>query len=438
MITCRAVVRLAHEPAFLAEGATTRFLRLAPLAFDASTVEIFAPLLAGGTIEVFTARLITASALSRFITDRAVTGLWLSAGLFRLVADFRPDAFRHTTQLLTGGDVVPPAQVVRVLERCPGLRISNGYGPTENTTFTTVHHVDDPAGATGSAVPIGRPIQGGGVLVLDPSGRPVPPGGIGELFAYGDGLAAGYTGMPAETAAAFGDFGHHSGRRLYRTGDLVRWGGDGTLRFLGRRDRQTKIRGFRVEPEHIAAVLREHPQVRDAAVAAVPIGNGDQQLLAGVVAQPGTARAELADALRNFAASRLPGYAWPALWAIVDEFPVTPNGKLDIAQLVTAASAPEPASEPAPEPALVTPSTSEGSGLESVIADAWEQVLGHRDFSHTDWFFDIGGDSLGLIKVHTILTNQLPGWEIAVADLYTCSAIDDLAAKLRSEAPQAA
>ncbi|RAG87117.1 non-ribosomal peptide synthetase [Streptacidiphilus pinicola] len=439
MIPCRGVVRLAREPRFLRPGATDRFLRLAPLAFDASTLEIFAPLLAGGTVEVFTGRHVTASALAKCLEQRGVTGLWLSAGLFRLVADFRPEAFRSVRQLLTGGDVVPPAQVAAVLRTCPGLRVSNGYGPTENTTFTTVHHVDDPVGATASALPIGRPIQGTGVVVLDHAGRPVPPGGVGELYAYGAGLAAGYTRAPDETALVFGEFGGAAaGCRLYRTGDLVRWDAEGNLRFLGRRDRQVKIRGFRVEPDQVTAVLRAHPEVRDAAVVVVPLGNGDHQLLAAVVgARPG-----LLDTLRAHAAGRLPGHAVPGLWVEVEQFPVTANGKLDHQRLRLLAAEPEPVPAPVaapPQPAPQQPVPGQaGDGLEAAIADAWAEVLGHRDFTPADWFFDVGGDSLLLIRVHSILTEALPDHEVTVGDLYACSAIEDLAAKLRADARRTA
>lgn len=431
-VTCRAVVALAHEPAFLARGASDRFLRLSPLAFDASTLEIFAPLLAGGAVEVFTASHVTASGLARFLRRRRITGLWLSAGLFRLVADFRPTAFRAVVQLLTGGDVVPPTQAATVLRACPGLLLTNGYGPTENTTFTTVHHAGDPAAVAGPSLPIGRPIQGGGVVVLDPAGRLVPPGGVGELFAYGAGLADGYAGRPAETSAAFGRFARGDDRRLYRTGDLVRWDAEGNLRFLGRRDRQVKIRGFRVEPEYIATVLREHPRVSDAAVGVVPVAHGDYQILAALAMAGGT---ELIEQVRRFAGQRLPSYSLPDLWVAAGEFPVTANGKVDFARLTEAATE---AAEVAEAPVQPVPDVAPAAGdLESVIADAWEQVLGHRDFKYSDWFFDVGGDSLSLIRVHTILTHALPDRSIEIADLYVHSAIEDLAAKLL-EIPQPA
>jgi AMP-binding enzyme/AMP-binding enzyme C-terminal domain/Phosphopantetheine attachment site len=245
------------------------------------------------------------------------------------------------------------------------------------------------------------------------------------LYTYGDGLAREYAGLPDETAEAFGDFGRPGGRRLYRTGDLVRWGGDGYLRYVGRRDRQVKIRGFRVEPDHVAGVLRAHPGVRDAAVAVVAEDNGGKLLLAGVIP---LVDATLPPDLRSFAAERLPGYAQPTRWAAVGEFPVTRNGKLDVSRLAERKAAePAPATVPAPgQPA-------DADRLAEVIADAWEQVLGHRDFGPGDWFFDVGGDSLRLIRVQAILSRELPAWNISISDLYTYPAIDDLVAVLGEE-----
>ncbi|MGW7302417.1 amino acid adenylation domain-containing protein [Streptomyces sp. NPDC054829] len=432
VIPCRAVVRLSRRPSWLLPGATARFLRIAPMAFDAFTLEVFPVLLAGGTLEVFADEHITVSALTAFLEERAITGLYLSSGLFRLVADFRPDAFRSAVQVLTGGEVVPPGQVRQVLRACPGLTVTNGFGHSENTSFTVVHHVDDPA-QVGADLPVGRPIDGTGVLVLDSAGRAVPPGAVGELFTYGDGLAQGYAGLRDETAEAFGDFGRPGGRRLYRTGDLVRWGGDGYLRYVGRRDRQVKIRGFRVEPDHVAGVLRAHPAVRDAAVAVVAENNGDKLLLAGVIPHEGGA---LPPDLRSFAAERLPGYAQPKQWAAVEEFPVTRNGKLDIARLAAIAGPFPDAPHKAPEPAPTAHRPSDADRLAEAIADAWEQVLGHRDFGHDDWFFDVGGDSLRLIRVQAILSRTLPAWNITISDLYTYPAIDDLVAVLREESAE--
>ncbi|MFD8692532.1 amino acid adenylation domain-containing protein [Streptomyces sp. NPDC059651] len=430
MVPCRGVVRLVTEPVFLAPGAISRFGRTAPLAFDGSTFEIFGPLTAGGTIEVFRSDRMTPASLTAFVRKRGITGLFLTTGLFRLVADYRPDAFHGVVQVLTGGDVTPATQVERVLKECPGLRVTNLYGPTENSAYTTYHHVDDPAAALTRSLPIGRPIQGTGLLVLNPvSWRPVPPGGIGELFTSGDGVCLGYAGMPAESAAAFGMFGHEGGPVLYRTGDLVRWDAHGNLMFHGRRDHQVKIRGFRVELEHVAAALRRHPRVRDVALAVITQDSGDRQILAGV--SPAEGPALTPQELRTFAADHLPAYALPSLWAVADELPVNKNGKLSIDALRRMATT-VGTDRPSPnEPAAAGPATA-GGRIEETIAEAWCKVLGHRDFGHDDWFFDVGGDSLNLIRVHTILGHTLPEHAVTIGDLYACSTIKDLAVALRS------
>ena len=334
----RAVARLALDPDLLAPGVTDRFLRLAPLAFDASTLEIFAPLVAGGSVEVYPHPHVVPGELAEFLADRRVTGLWLTSGLFRLVADDRPAAFRTVKQLLTGGDVVPPVQARRVLEHSPGLRLTNGYGPTENTTFTTVHHVDDAVGVD-DPLPIGRPIAGTTAMVLDSDGALLPVGAVGELCVSGDGLAVDYLGAPEETARAF--VAPPDGPRYYRTGDLVRWDGEGRLRYIGRRDQQVKIRGFRVELAAVAQALRGHPRVRDAVVAATT-GGVDRRLVAGIVGYGTEPDPDLVAALRGFATQRLPAYAVPSLWAVVGTLPVTANGKVDVAKLVSLASEPQP------------------------------------------------------------------------------------------------
>jgi amino acid adenylation domain-containing protein len=429
-VSRRAVVRLARAPRYLRPGATQRFMRLAPLAFDASTLEIFAPLLNGGTIEVFPGSHVTPDALAQFVQERKITGLWLTAGLFRLAADYVPAGFAGVQQILTGGDVVPAPQVARVLRACPGLRISNGYGPTENTTFTTVHHVDDVA-AVADPLPIGRPIQGTGVLVLDDDGRLVPPGGIGELFAYGDGLADGYLGLPEQTAHAFGRFSPDSEHLLYRTGDLVRWNTAGRLEFIGRRDGQVKIRGFRVDLDDLTRVLRQFEGVRDAVVVATR-GPGDRRLVAGVVI---SADPPPAEALRAYAAEHLPGYAVPSLWAFVSELPVTPNGKVDAVRLTELAKSRDPVRaafiaerRAGSERARVTSNIPPGQHDHDVpVADpvvaaveqAWQEALGRHDRIDTNArFFDIGGDSLNLLRVHASLRRRLPRVDLTVQDLY--------------------
>ncbi|WP_158843546.1 non-ribosomal peptide synthetase [Saccharothrix deserti] len=237
----RAVVRLVHDADFVRLGAGERVLRLSPLAFDASTLELWGALLTGATLEVHPAGPPTPGELGDFLLAREVTVAWLSADLFRLVEECAPYSFAGMRQLLSGGDVVPHDHVARVLARHPGLVVTNGYGPTENTTFTTTYSVTDAEDVRGP-LPIGAPLPGTRVYVLDERGRRVPPGAFGELYAAGEGLAVGYLDDEAETARAFGHFSPEIPERLYRTGDVVRIDTRGRLRFAGRRDDRAKPR----------------------------------------------------------------------------------------------------------------------------------------------------------------------------------------------------
>ncbi|XVQ15863.1 amino acid adenylation domain-containing protein [Spirillospora sp. CA-255316] len=322
----RGVLRLIRDD-YVLRGPEEGFLRVSPLAFDLSTFEVFTPLASGARVEVFPGDPLDLARLARFLDERRVTVLWLTSGLFRLFVDHHADAFDHVRQVLAGGDVVPPEQVRTLLHANPHLRVTNGYGPTENTTFTTVHHVDSAAEVV-DPLPIGRPIAGTHVSVRDRDGRPVPPGAVGELWTGGLGLALDYIGDPAATAEAF--HGPEGDGRLYRTGDLVRWDTRGRLRYLGRRDRQVKVGGHRIELSAIEHVLRRHRGVQDAFVGVIGADASDGRLLVGVV--PANSSVPT-DTLREHVAQRLPSYAVPSLWAQVAAIPVTDNGKVDLRAL---------------------------------------------------------------------------------------------------------
>jgi len=330
-----AVIRLAHQADFLRLGPGDRMLRLSPLAFDASTLELWGALLNGAALDVCPPGLLSPSELGAFLADRGVTHAWLTAGLFRLVVDFAPDSLTGLRHLLTGGDVVPHEHVARALARTPGLVITNGYGPTENTTFTAVHSVTRPEDVDGP-LPIGTPVPGTRVYVLDERGRQVPPGAVGELYAGGAGLADGYVGDEAETARFFGRFSPDVRERLYRTGDLVRIDSHGRLRFLGRADDQVKVRGYRVELSAIAAALTACPGVKDAMVTVTHGDSAGKRIMAAVILSPD---AEVAPAgLRARLADTLPAYMVPDLWALVDRMPLTANGKIDRRALAAVAT----------------------------------------------------------------------------------------------------
>jgi amino acid adenylation domain-containing protein len=310
-------------------GPGDRILRMSPLSFDASTLEIWGALLTGAALEIGPKDLADPHQLGQFMSDRQITMAWFTSGLFRLLVDFAADRLGGLRVLLTGGDVVSASHVRAVLDRHPGLTVINGYGPTENTTFTTVHlmtssdQVDDP-------VPIGRPVAGTGICILDSHNRMVPPGGIGELCTVGAGLAAGYLDDPERTAAVFGEFCPDIPERLYRTGDLVRLDGAGCVRFLGRRDHQVKVRGFRIELDEIRSAVMSSPAVSvlDCLVMAAGRDSSNKQLIAAVVLAAGAAEPDLTGLAGDLAA-KLPAYMVPRMWAVLSELPVTHNGKID-------------------------------------------------------------------------------------------------------------
>ncbi|MFI0980547.1 amino acid adenylation domain-containing protein [Streptomyces sp. NPDC021093] len=478
----RAVIRLADDPGLLRPaddedpGRRRVMLRLAPLAFDASTLELFHPLLNGDRVAILPPGPASPRAIRSFLRAEGITHAWLTAGVFRLVSQFEPDSLGVLRQLLTGGDVVSADHVRTVLEACPGLWVTNGYGPTENTTFTTVHHVTS-AEAVGDTVPIGRPVAGTGVLVVDGAGRPVPPGVEGELYATGLGLAHGYAGDPGRTASAFVPVPALSGERAYATGDIVCWDDAGQLLFRGRRDRQIKVRGHRVEPAAIEAHIRSWPGVVDVDVSAVGADHTDRAILASVVGPERSALQELVPTL----ASAFPSYAQPDLWCLVPALPLSRNGKVDTGALAARATAtarflaaapergapgtavveptdPEAAvagptvlgaavvEATAPEAAVVeAPSPSERAPAEpapvardlaepdvaEAVADVWRLLLDDDGFHHDEAFFDAGGDSLQLTAMRNALRERFPGIKITSVDIYRAPTVNKLAAHIR-------
>ncbi|HSA50164.1 MAG TPA: amino acid adenylation domain-containing protein, partial [Yinghuangia sp.] len=264
-VTHENIVGLAQDRAWRS-GAHERVLLHSPHAFDASTYELWVPLLSGGTVVVAPPGPLDAHAVAAAVRDARITGLWVTAGLFSVLAEEEPGCFARLREVWTGGDVVAPAAVRQVLRACPEITIVNGYGPTETTTFATCHAVAD-AEAVRASVPIGAAMAGMRAVVLDPALRRVPPGEVGELYLGGSGLARGYWDQPGLTAERFvADPLGEPGERLFRTGDLVRYGPGDVLEFVGRGDDQVKIRGFRVDPGEVEAVLSRHPGVARAAV----------------------------------------------------------------------------------------------------------------------------------------------------------------------------
>jgi|HubBroStandDraft_4_1064222.scaffolds.fasta_scaffold05559_2 amino acid adenylation domain-containing protein len=421
MVENRAIVRLVRNTNFCNFGPEEVFLQFAPISFDASTLEIWGALLNGGRLVVMPPESASVEDLGQTIRDQGVTTLWLTAGLFNLIVEQRLEDLRPIRQLLAGGDVLSSHHVRTVLENFPDCTLINGYGPTENTTFTCCHAMRA-GGSVPDSIPIGRPISNTRVYILDEQMHPLQPGEAGELYAAGDGVARGYLNNPEATAEKFvaDPFHGGTGGRMYRTGDLARWYEDGTVEFLGRIDNQVKINGHRIEPAEIEAAMRSQRGVEDVCVVAHADGNGSKRLVAYYVSSTKTCLSVCE--LRENLASKLPQFMVPALFVAMDSLPLSPNGKVDRAAL------PVPLSE-AP-----TPTEPSKTMLEQSIADLWKRILLAQFVGLDENFFDLGGDSLLLLAVHSNLQKMLHV-EIPVTDLFEFTTVRTLARHLEEPKP---
>jgi len=297
----RGIVRLVKGSDYADFQFSHRFLQFAPLAFDASTFEIWGSLLNGATLCQYPNVHASLEDLGEFLQRSEISTAWLTAGLFHQMIDSQIESFGSLRQVLAGGDVLSVTHVKRLLAAWPDLQIINGYGPTECTTFTCCYRISHP-GELEPMIPIGRPIANTTVYVLDRHMQPVPTGVIGELYSGGHGVADGYYGSAELTAERFvaNPFRTHPDPVLYKTGDLVRYRSNGLLEFHGRLDNQVKIRGFRIEPGEIQCLLNEHPAVRESAVVACENApNAGKQLVAYVVPNYPRASNQLAEAQRE-------------------------------------------------------------------------------------------------------------------------------------------
>ncbi|KXK61857.1 hypothetical protein AWW66_11400 [Micromonospora rosaria] len=410
----RNIVSLVRDNGFLGLGPDDAVAFAANPAFDAATWELWAPLLHGARVVVVDEPdVLAADRFAALLTAARVTVLWLTAGLFHQYREQLGDVFAGLRCLIAGGDTLDPASVRRVLRSGAPQVFLNGYGPTESTTFALVHRIG--AGEWDS-VPIGRPVAGRHVHLLDSRGRQVPPGVVGELYLGGTGLAQGYLGRPALTAARFvADPYAADGSRLYRTGDLGRWLPDGTVEFLGRNDVQLKVRGFRAEPGEVEARLGEHPSI----AACVVVVAGDR-LVAYCV--PAGEHGIDPVALRGHVAAQVPAFLVPAAFVALDALPLTRNGKVDRAALPDLDAGAVARADYEPPQA----------GVERLIADIWAETLGVARVGRHDNFYALGGHSLLAVRVAEQI--RAGGLECDVRMVAATPTLADLAAAASREA----
>ncbi|WP_160168041.1 non-ribosomal peptide synthetase [Nocardiopsis ganjiahuensis] len=382
-VTHEDVVRLAHDRLW-AGGDHDRVLFQSSHAFDAATYEIWAPLLNGGVVVVAPPGRMDAEEFAGTVRAHGVTGVFLTTALFNLYSSQDPSCFAGLREVMTGGEAANPQALERVVESCPGTRVANVYGPTESTTFAT--HFPLP-GAVSVPVPIGGPLDGTRLHVLDPLLRRAPAGVVGELYVGGAGVARGYWGRPGLTAERFVADPFGSGGRLYRTGDLVRWNGSGQLQYVGRADSQVKLRGFRIEPGEIESALTALPGVAEASVLVHRSPSGARRLVGYVVPDETGLPEGGGPALLTGLSRALPAYMVPAALTVLEAMPLNANGKVDRRAL------PEPDLDSAGE--TVAPR----SGVEGVLAGVFASVLGVERVGVFDDFFALGGDSILSIQV---------------------------------------
>jgi amino acid adenylation domain-containing protein len=421
----RGVVRLVKQTNFAELRADDVFLQVAPITFDAATLEIWGSLLNGACLVLFPQPTVSLSELARIIRQEGVTTLWLTAGLFHLMVDEHLEGLRPLRQLLAGGDVLSAAHVQKVRSELPHWRLINGYGPTENSTFTACYTIPYDQKADRS-VPIGRPIANTTIYILDEHLRPTAVGVPGELYIGGDGLARGYFNQPALTAEKFipNPFFSRTGAGqfssdfvLYKTGDLVRYLPDGNIEFLGRMDNQVKIRGFRIELGEIESILQQHEAVQTAVIVTHNSLPGDEasakQLVAYFVP---VLQTPSDDELRHFLQAHLPEYMIPAIFMPLASLPLNHNGKVDRKAL------PVPDLDRLTATTFVAPRTA----IEKRLAEGWKAILNAESVSIHDNFFALGGHSLSAIRLANWIAEAFQ-LQLSLAQIFTAATLSEMA-----------
>lgn len=336
VVTHRGVVRLVRDQNYMAFSASDVFLQASSLAFDACTWEIWGAWLNGARLGILRGQRLSIPELVAAVAELKVTALWLTSALFNVVAETAPEAFQGLRELIVGGDVVSPEHVGRIMSRYPDLNVVNGYGPTEATTFSLCYRMPRNIDLR-ATIPIGRPIAHSDAYILDSQLRPVADGEVGDLWVAGDGVALGYLDRPDLTAEKFrrDPFASDPDWNMYATGDLARRRADGLIEFLGRRDRQIKLDGKRVELDEIEQVAGAIDGVASAVASVRSTGPLEKEVVLFAKSADAGATSDFERRVRQLLADRLPAHMVPARVIGVRDFPLTINGKIDRSRLMT-------------------------------------------------------------------------------------------------------
>ncbi len=416
----RGIVRLLFGVDYIDFSGKQVLLQLAPVSFDASTFEIWGALLHGHTCILYPDDVPDLDRLETLLTEQGVSILWLTASLFNLIIDDRPTLLEGLSQLITGGEALSVKHVRQALKKLPRTQIVNGYGPTESTTFACCYRIPRDLPDDATSIPIGRPIANTTCLILDAHQKPVPIGVPGELYIGGDGLAEGYVERPDLTAERFvkNPLDPIGKSRLYKTGDICRWTTAGLIEFMGRRDNQVKLRGFRIELQEIDATLTQHPAIQDAKTLLHQDSLQQKRLVSYCVACPDR-HPLTTEQINDYLGQTLPAYMIPSALLWVDHFPLTPNGKVDLKALP---SPPSHRLEAAQDLDI-------HSETERQLIPLFAEVLNCSSIDSNSHFFRLGGHSLLAVKLfHRI--QQITNKKLPLATLFEAPTVRQLARAL--------
>lgn len=416
VVAChQGVVRVCHQPDYIATGPEHVLLQAAPVIFDAATFEIWGALLNGARLVIYPAPRIEIATLFEVIEQHQVSTLWLTTVLFNSLVDLYPQLPQSLKQIIFGGEKASKRHVEMALEQYPQLKLYNAYGPTETTTFATIFAIDEAVNKH-QEIPIGKPIAQTRCYVLNQALQLVAPGAIGELYIGGEGLAQGYLHQQELTDAAFiaDPFGWDEQDKIYKTGDLVRWLPDGDLAYVGRVDSQVKLNGHRIELEAISHALARFDGVKQAFVTVKSMPQGERLVAYWV----GEGQSQT---LKSLLRSSLPSYMVPQLFVELAQLPLNTNGKVDVAALPLPQ---EQAEDSGPDMC-----DSDDVKL-SALGRVAKQVLKVNRLSASDNFFECGGDSMSAIMLKAQL--QKCGWDFEMDALFKLADFTALAGQLNA------
>lgn len=419
LVTHQNVVSLVRETDYVSFNDQNILLSTGSSSFDATTFEYWGMLLNGGQLILCPeSKLLDHELLKNEIQSRKVNMMWFTSSWFNQLVETDISLFETLKTILVGGEKLSQKHIEKLKQAYPSIEIINGYGPTENTTFSLTYNIKSTS--DNISIPIGRPLNNRSAYVLNADQKLVPVGVAGEIYLGGSGVAKGYLNQEKLTTERFikNPFIEGDTSKLYKTGDLGRWLPDGNIEYLGRIDGQVKIRGYRIELEEIEAVLLQSDLVKQAVVIAKEDADGDKKLVGYVVGKDAFEKEKIA----YYLSSKLPDYMVPTFIVELDGIPLTSNGKVDKRAL--------------PDPEINTssqPSVNPGNELEEKLIKVWLDVLKIDSIGINDDFFEMGGHSLLAIRLMSVLRKEL-GLEINIGDIFEYPTISTLAGFLNNQA----